>query len=98
TFAASVTPSLLPTQTGPKAFAWPVYAMGSLIILLLGLVDDQKKLSAGVKLLVETIVAIGVALWGERLRLFDAPFPVSVAITVLWILAVTNAFNLLDHM
>jgi UDP-GlcNAc:undecaprenyl-phosphate GlcNAc-1-phosphate transferase len=89
-----------PTSSPPgaKAFPWPVYAMGSLVILVLGLVDDRRKLSAGFKLLVQTIVGTGVALGGQRLQLFDAPTPVGVAVTVLWILAVTNAFNLLDHM
>lgn len=90
-----------PAETGTagmKTFNWPVYAMGSLVILVLGVVDDRRRLSARFKLLVQTIVAAGVALGGERLRLFDAPAPVSIAVTVLWILAVTNAFNLLDHM
>src|SRR6185436_365700 len=82
----------------PKAFPLVVYALGSLVILVLGLVDDRRKLSAGFKLLVQTIVAAGVAVGGERLKMFDIPFALSVAVTVLWILAVTNAFNLLDHM
>jgi UDP-GlcNAc:undecaprenyl-phosphate/decaprenyl-phosphate GlcNAc-1-phosphate transferase len=81
-----------------KVFIWPVYALGSLVILVLGVVDDRRKLSPGMKLLVQAIVATGVALGGERLRIFDIPTPLSIAITVLWILAVTNAFNLLDHM
>jgi UDP-GlcNAc:undecaprenyl-phosphate GlcNAc-1-phosphate transferase len=83
---------------GTKTFNWPVYAAGSLVILALGLVDDRRRLSARTKLLVQTIVAAAVAVGGERLRLFDAPAPLSIAVTVLWILAVTNAFNLLDHM
>ncbi len=87
-----------PRQSHVKLFTLKVYALGSLVILVLGLVDDRKKLSAGLKLLVQTIVATGVAVGGERLQLFDAPAPVSVAVTVLWILAVTNAFNLLDHL
>jgi UDP-GlcNAc:undecaprenyl-phosphate GlcNAc-1-phosphate transferase len=82
----------------PKAFPFVVYALGSLVILVLGLVDDRRRLSARFKLFVQTIVAVGVALGGERLRMFDIPLPLSVAVTVLWILAVTNAFNLLDHM
>jgi UDP-GlcNAc:undecaprenyl-phosphate GlcNAc-1-phosphate transferase len=87
-----------PPATAAKGFAWPVYAMGSLVILVLGLVDDRKRLSARFKLFVQTIVATGVALGGERLQLFDVPAPVSIAVTVMWILGVTNAFNLLDHM
>jgi UDP-GlcNAc:undecaprenyl-phosphate GlcNAc-1-phosphate transferase len=72
--------------------------LGSLAILGLGLVDDRRKLSAGVKLAVETGVALGVALGGLRLELFDRGPLIGTAATVLWILAVTNAFNLLDHM
>jgi len=81
-----------------KGAALPVFGLGSLVILTLGVVDDRRRLSAGLKLLVQTIVAVGVAVGGARFQLFDAPAPVSVAVTVLWILAVTNAFNLLDHM
>ena len=76
----------------------PVFALGSLAILVLGLIDDRRRLSARFKLLVQAIVATGVALGGARLQLFGAPDPVCVAVTVLWILGVTNAFNLLDHM
>jgi UDP-GlcNAc:undecaprenyl-phosphate GlcNAc-1-phosphate transferase len=81
-----------------KSFAWPVFAMGSLVILTLGVVDDRRRLSARFKLLVQTLVAVGVSLGGARLQLFDAPLVLSVAITTIWILAVTNSFNLLDHM
>lgn len=76
----------------------PIYGAASLVILVLGVVDDRRKLSATFKLFVQTLVATGVAVWGQRLQLFDAPPLVSVAVTVVWILAVTNAFNLLDHM
>jgi len=81
-----------------KSFPWAMYAMGSLVILALGVVDDRRKLSAGIKLLVQTIVGVGVSLGGARLQLFDAPLLVSVSITTLWIVMVTNSFNLLDHM
>jgi UDP-GlcNAc:undecaprenyl-phosphate GlcNAc-1-phosphate transferase len=81
-----------------KSFAWPVFAMGSLVILALGVVDDRRRLPARFKLLVQTLVAVGVSLGGARLQLFDAPPVVSVAVTTIWILAVTNSFNLLDHM
>lgn len=75
-----------------------VYGLGSLVVLVLGLVDDRKKLSAFQKLGVQTVVALGVALGGERFELFELGAVPGVTVTVLWILAVTNAFNLLDHM
>ena len=86
----------IPRKVGSTTLA--VYGLGSLVILVLGLVDDRRRLSAGFKLLVQTIVAVGVSVGGARFQLFDAPALVSVAVTVVWILAVTNAFNLLDHM
>ncbi len=75
-----------------------VYVLGSLVMLCLGLADDRHRLSPARKLLVQTIVAVGVALGGERLELFDGGTVPSVVVTVLWIVGVTNAFNLLDHM
>ena len=84
----------IPLRLGTLA----VYGMGSLVILLLGLADDRRPMKPGLKLGVQAIVALGVALGGERLDLFGGSPVVGVAVTVLWILAVTNAFNLLDHM
>jgi UDP-GlcNAc:undecaprenyl-phosphate GlcNAc-1-phosphate transferase len=75
-----------------------IYMAASLVILILGLVDDRKRLTARFKLFIQTIVAVGVATFGQHLQLFDAPPAVGIAVTILWILAVTNAFNLLDHM
>ncbi len=75
-----------------------VFALGSLVMLALGAVDDRRRLSPRMKLLVQAITAAGVAAGGERLEVFDAGPWVGGALTVFWIVAVTNAFNLLDHM
>lgn len=75
-----------------------VYALGSLVILALGLSDDRRPLRPGFKLAVETIVAVGVAIGGERLQLFGVSPLLEGAATVFWIVAMTNALNLLDHM
>jgi UDP-GlcNAc:undecaprenyl-phosphate GlcNAc-1-phosphate transferase len=100
--ALFLVPLALPPQTGRGLVPWGspliVYALGSLVILVLGLVDDRRKLSAGIKLGVETLVALGIAASGQRLELFDSGPAIGTAVTVLWILGVTNAFNLLDHM
>jgi UDP-GlcNAc:undecaprenyl-phosphate GlcNAc-1-phosphate transferase len=81
----------------PSRATW-LYGLGAFLILILGLVDDRVKLSAGIKLAVQTLAALGVSLGGERFQLFALGPAVEVAATVFWILAVTNAFNLLDHM
>lgn len=75
---------------------------GALAMLLLGLVDDKRKLTPGIKLAVQMAVAAVFVIGGERLSLFwegsAAGDAVGGAVTVLWIVGVTNAFNLLDHM
>ena len=75
-----------------------IFALGSLVMLAMGAVDDRRRLSPRVKLLVQAIAATGVAAGGERLEIFNAGPWIGGAVTVLWIVAVTNAFNLLDHM
>lgn len=75
---------------------------GSLVILMLGTADDRWKLSPRVKLLVEALAATGFVVGSERLSFFMEPSAVGDivggALTVLWIVGITNAFNLLDHM
>jgi UDP-GlcNAc:undecaprenyl-phosphate GlcNAc-1-phosphate transferase len=71
---------------------------------LLGLWDDRKALGPYVKLIVQLVVVMALV-WGEDLRaltFLDHAMPmgkwVSMALTVIWIVAVTNAFNFLDNM
>ncbi|MBI4563630.1 MAG: undecaprenyl/decaprenyl-phosphate alpha-N-acetylglucosaminyl 1-phosphate transferase [Planctomycetes bacterium] len=83
----------------PQLFAM---SGGGLVILLLGLIDDKRKLAPSTKLAVEAVVAAGFVLGGERLSLFWegslAGDAIGSLVTVLWIVGITNAFNLLDHM
>jgi UDP-GlcNAc:undecaprenyl-phosphate/decaprenyl-phosphate GlcNAc-1-phosphate transferase len=75
-----------------------IFTCGSLVMLAMGAVDDRRRLSPRLKLLVQAIAATGVAAGGERLEIFNAGPWIGGAVTVIWIVAVTNAFNLLDHM
>ncbi len=79
-----------------------VLLAGAVVICVLGLIDDKKHLGPYTKLAVQTAVAIGFVLGCQRLSLFVAPSLggniLGGAITVLWIVGITNAFNLLDHM
>ncbi len=65
----------------PRLPLLAVYAMGSLVILTLGLADDRFKLSPGHKLSVEAVVAAGVAAGGERLELFGLGHVPSMVLT-----------------
>ena len=78
-------------------------AIGGLGMLILGTVDDIRPLSAWLKLLLQVAIALGVYALGLRVELLTAPLgsvelaPIfSVGITVLWLVGISNAFNLLD--
>jgi UDP-GlcNAc:undecaprenyl-phosphate GlcNAc-1-phosphate transferase len=73
------------------------------LIFALGVYDDIHPASPFVKLAVQAVA--GAMLFAGGLRIFDLPvlfgthrFPwfVGLPITVLWVLAITNAFNLID--
>jgi len=70
---------------------------GALAIFLLGLVDDIRGLSPAIKVAAEA--AVGVALWFGHVRagLFGIE-ALDLALTVGWIVVVTNAVNLIDNM
>lgn len=73
------------------------------LVFLLGLYDDIRSVGPYAKFTVQTIAA--AMLWLGGLRIVHLPvlfgfreFPwyVGLAITVLWVLGITNAFNLID--
>lgn len=71
---------------------------GAVILHIMGLVDDVRPLSARLKLLVQVLVASGVVLGlGIRVMVHWGPIVSSVT-TIVWIVGITNAFNLLDNM
>jgi UDP-GlcNAc:undecaprenyl-phosphate GlcNAc-1-phosphate transferase len=73
------------------------------LIFLLGLYDDVQTIEPLFKFAIQAIAA--TMLWLGGLRIFDLPvifgarqFPwfVGLALTILWVLGITNAFNLID--
>ncbi|QHW32575.1 undecaprenyl/decaprenyl-phosphate alpha-N-acetylglucosaminyl 1-phosphate transferase [Paenibacillus rhizovicinus] len=79
---------------------------GGTIIVLIGALDDRFELSAKVKLLGQIIAACVVVFgFGVKIDLLNIPFGeamqpvaswISIPITILWIVGVTNAINLID--
>jgi UDP-GlcNAc:undecaprenyl-phosphate GlcNAc-1-phosphate transferase len=68
------------------------------IVVILGLIDDLGQLGPWIKLAGQ-LVAVGVLIKsGIYIQLTFLPPVVAVALSVLWLLAVTNAFNLIDVM
>lgn len=71
---------------------------GMLLLHVTGLIDDRRDLGAGVKLLVQLgVAAVISAVFGVRLLTLVGPIG-SVLLTVVWLVAMTNAFNMLDNM
>ncbi len=73
--------------------------IGALAALhVVGVIDDRKHLGPFGKLVVQLLAAAALAVF-FRVRVLEALGPaVSVALAVLWIVAITNAFNFLDNM
>jgi UDP-GlcNAc:undecaprenyl-phosphate GlcNAc-1-phosphate transferase len=71
--------------------------LGAALMFALGLADDILMLRPRYKLSVQLMVAVATALAGPALPW--TPFPiVNQAITVFWLVGITNAVNLLDNM
>jgi UDP-GlcNAc:undecaprenyl-phosphate GlcNAc-1-phosphate transferase len=76
-----------------------IFAMAS-VIMVMGLVDDVKNLDWRPRLGIQVGCAAILAATGIRITLFG-PFAYPIVggtVTVLWIVGLTNAFNMLDNM
>ncbi|MCX8109490.1 MAG: undecaprenyl/decaprenyl-phosphate alpha-N-acetylglucosaminyl 1-phosphate transferase, partial [Verrucomicrobiae bacterium] len=71
---------------------------GAIVIVFLGWIDDRYELRPAPKFAGQVFVAFMVAAAGVRITLFVPSLLFSVLITVLWIVAVTNALNFMDNM
>lgn len=81
--------------------------IGVLIILIVGMIDDCRGLSAGVKFVFQIIAAVIAVSGGNVIRYFGVPEFISqsghlnlgimaVPVSVFWIVLITNAVNLID--
>jgi len=78
-------------------------ALGSTVVFVLGVVDDVKELPPWRKIAIEASAAALVWFMGVRVTLLSNPFGetmqlglLSLPVTILWILVITNAMNLID--
>jgi len=70
----------------------------SFIIFIFGVWDDAKGLSAGWKLTGQ-FLATAILIWqGIQIRMFVGYPILNITVTCLWIVGITNAFNLVDSM
>ena len=73
-------------------------AAGACGALILGLVDDRLKLSPYTKLAGQAVLAVLAVAGGVRITAFIGDNWFMKGFTVLWIVLITNSFNLLDNM
>ncbi len=71
---------------------------GAMALHVLGLIADRRHLGAWIKLAVQTAVAAGVVAFCDVHILISLGGPISFILTVLWLVVITNAFNLMDNM
>lgn len=72
--------------------------IGACTLFFVGLADDRWNLSWYLRLGFQGLVAAGVVAAGVRATVFVAHPWFGIAVTVLWILILTNAMNFLDNM
>ena len=76
------------------AYAWPVW-LGAGLIFAAGLTDDLLDIRPEAKLVVQ-ILATALLLYAGHAFWRGGPFWVSIPLTFLWVIGITNAFNLID--
>ncbi|WP_312473460.1 MraY family glycosyltransferase [Neobacillus sp.] len=78
--------------------------VGSIIIIITGILDDMVELSAKIKLIAQIAAAAVVVIWGGvHVQFINLPFGgqiefgyLSIPLTIIWIVGITNAINLID--
>lgn len=78
--------------------------LGGFIIVILGILDDKYELSPRTKLVGQVLAAFTLIAFGLEVQFFNLPFIqgqwilgwLAIPITILWLVGVTNAVNLID--
>ena len=71
--------------------------LGATLCSLMGFIDDRRGLSAAVKLMGQAVAGGILVLSGVQVQLF-AVQAANIALTLFWVVGITNAMNLLDNM
>lgn len=89
-----------PPMAGGLNFVWwQRFAIASLVLLVVGVIDDIRGMKPVIKLGGQVLAALIMALNGTRfgqLLGHNLPVPVDCALAVIWMVAIINAFNLID--
>ncbi|MDQ3639974.1 MAG: undecaprenyl/decaprenyl-phosphate alpha-N-acetylglucosaminyl 1-phosphate transferase [Actinomycetota bacterium] len=83
-------------ESGPL-LSLAVLVVASAVLGLVGLIDDARGLNPMPRLAIQFSAAAAATSVGIRAEVTGVPI-LDVAVTVLWIMGITNAFNLIDNM
>ncbi len=104
-WSADGVPAWVPRDLAVHISGIVAKATGALTILaaafvlhVMGIIDDRRGLGPWIKLGVQIAIALAVTLLAGLRVLTVLPAPLSITLTVLWLVIITNAFNLLDNM
>jgi len=78
---------------------WQKFALASLVLVVVGVIDDIRGMKPLIKLGGQVTAALLMWLSGTRfgqLLGHDLPAPVDCVLVVVWLVAIINAFNLID--
>jgi len=67
------------------------------LMFCLGMIDDFLRIKPHTKLVGQILVASLMTFWGFRLHWFDS-LTLDTVVTIVWIVGITNALNLIDNM
>jgi UDP-GlcNAc:undecaprenyl-phosphate GlcNAc-1-phosphate transferase len=95
-FAFIAPVSLFPTFRFGQELLGILFA--SSILLIVGLFDDLKALSPGIKFLFQVVATYILIKSGIHIALLFLPPWLNALLTFIWILAIINAFNIIDIM
>jgi len=78
---------------------WQKFALASLALLVVGVIDDVRGMRPLIKLGGQVAAALIMWFSGTRFGLllgYNLPAPLDCALVVIWLVAIINAFNLID--
>lgn len=73
-------------------------AIGAVMVVLLGVIDDKFGVTPKWKLVGQALGALLLVLHEVKLTIFLRENVITTILTVIWIVGITNSFNLLDNM
>jgi len=89
-----------PKLAGEFGFAWWWhFAIASSILFVVGVIDDVRGMKPLIKLAGQALAALVVSLFGTKFGLFlgyNLPPAIDHLLVVIWLVAIINAFNLID--